>query len=363
MYSLLKHLLFLLEPESAHSLAKSCAAILPKAFLRPFACGKWERIACHIGDHQLASPVGLAAGFDKNAEMIATLAALGFGFLEIGSITAKPCPGSLLPRLFRLPEDESLINRLGLPGDGVDVIMARLKSQKNSIPLGLNIAKTPASGPQKVGDGLEDQLTTFKKIGHEGAYVVFNLSCPNTDDGRTFEDPAQFQLLAKALVQERRAFKQRRPILFKLSPDLDLQNLKKIVEMAMTEGFDGFVVGNTTASRAGLKTNGKKLAAIGDGGLSGAGLTRLANQQLARVFEITGGKAMLVGVGGIMSFADLLAKLACGANFFQIYTGLIYRGPFFARVLSKKLDHYCKKLGVAHYSELIGQKNLIKNMV
>lgn len=353
----------MLEPESAHSLAKSCGALIPKAMLKAFACSKSDRIACQIGDHQLASPIGLAAGFDKNAEMTATLAALGFGFLEIGSITAKPCRGNSLPRLFRLPQDESLINRMGLPGDGVDVIMARLKSQKNSVPLGLNIAKTPASGRQKVGDGLEDQLTTFKKIGHQGAYVVFNLSCPNTDDGQTFEDPAQFQLLFQALVQERRASKERRPILFKLSPDLDLQSLKKIVEMAMTEGFDGFVVGNTTASRSGLKTNSKKLAAIGSGGLSGAGLTRLANQQLERVFEITGGRAILVGVGGIMSFADLLAKLSYGANFFQIYTGLIYRGPFFAHALGKKLDLYCKKLGVAHYSELIGQKNLIKNMV
>lgn len=351
MYPLLKRFLFVLEPELSHALVKRVSPVLPKALLGRFTQIKDETLKAHIGKTVLANPVGLAAGFDKNAEVLDFMAALGFGFIEIGSVTAFPCPGNPKPRLFRLPKDESLINRLGLPNQGVEKIALRLKDHRSKIPIGINIAKTPTFVGKR--DGIEDMLTTLKGLHGFGAYLVFNLSCPNTIDGKTFENPEVFKKLAFAYEAEKRRLKISKPALLKLSPDLPKSDLQKIVETA-SPIFDGFVVSNTSTHRSSLLTDKTSLGHFGLGGLSGKGLRESANQQLALVSEMTGSSKMLIGVGGVMNFKDLLTKLSLGASLVQVYTGLIYRGPLFIRELNRELSKYCRRLGLPSYRDLIG---------
>ncbi len=341
MYSLLKPLLFKLDPETAHTLVKSSRYFLPRPLLRTLTAVKSSRLECQIGSTLLKNPIGLAAGFDKNGEAVDFMGALGFGFVEIGSVTALPCLGNPKPRIFRQPETESLVNKMGLPNWGVEKIAYRLHWHRPKTPIGISIAKTPGRS-----NGIDDYVESFRKLAALGNYTVLNLSCPNTDEGTTFEDPKLFLKLATAIAEARMEVKDRLPILIKISPTLPSELLQKIIEIAMRYELDGFVVGNT------LKVDG--------GGLSGKKLKTLADAQLKQVYEIVKKEKIIMGVGGIMSFEDLRDKLALGATFFQVYTGLIYRGPFFIKELCQKLDVLCQKLGVKNYAELVGNSDILE---
>src|SRR3989338_1281677 len=344
MYSLLKRILFTFDPESAHLFVKNLSPFLPKKLLSKKTRHAYPALKTSLGGTLLDNPIGLAAGFDKNGEMLELIYALGFGFSEIGSVTLHPCLGNKKPRLFRYPKDESLMNRLGLPNHGAQVIATRLKKETPKLPYGLNIARTPNFAVPKndARNGISDFLSTYENLKNLGFYSVLNLSCHNTEDGRTFEDPGLFSELAEALLKK----KSKKPHLIKVSPTLPLQQLNSLCESALKLGFDGFVVSNTSATS--------------EGGVSGRRLLSQANAQLKNVFEITKGKALLIGAGGILSFEDLLTKLSLGAEFFQIYTGLIYRGPFFVAHLNKQLANFCKKLGIKNYRELIGNPEILK---
>lgn len=350
-------MLFLLGPEEAHEVARRLSRLFPTEFLAPLTRYQSSRLETSIGSVPLANPIGLAAGFDKNGDMINLAKALGFGFTEIGSITQKPCAGNPKPRLIRLPKDFSLINRLGLPNWGVKKIVEHLEKTKPSLPVGLNIAKTPARGTEK-REGVSELMATFKALKGEGDYFVFNLSCPNTADGKTFEDPENFVELAKAVVAARRDLDSSRPVLLKLSPDLPKKVLKTLVEKGIEFGFDGFVLSNSTIKREVLKTDPEILSRFGQGGLTGAALKGAANDQLGSVFEMVGTRKILVAVGGILGVADLLEKLALGGALFQVYTGLVYGGPLFVKRLCRGLDAWCQKEGVKNFRELVGSKDL-----
>lgn len=346
-----------MDPETAHHAVKAVAKTAPTAMIRALAGFEHPTLAAKLGDTNLKNPIGLAAGFDKNGEMISFLEALGFGFLELGSVTALPCRGNPKPRIFRLPADESLINWMGLPNVGADEFAKNFKNRKAKIPCGLNIAKTPdfafEAAKRKPKTGVEDFLETYAKLAGLGHYTVFNLSCPNTGESVLFESPELFPVLGREIVQANHRLKDKKPVLLKLSPDLWEKDLAKVVETALKLGFDGFVVANTTRSRAGLKT--PITGEIKDrGGLSGRGLKKAANAQLARVYNITGKNAILIAVGGIMSFDDLLEKFALGASLCQIYTGLIYNGPFFVKELNRKLAAFCEDNDLQSYRELVG---------
>lgn len=362
MYSLVKRFFFALEPELAHAFVKRSGALVPKALLSKWLKSKSPRLKCRVGGVECDSPIGLAAGFDKNAEMIPFMAALGFGFVEIGSVTALPCEGNPRPRIFRLTKDESIINRMGLPNQGADVVAERLGLSEEKIPLGINIAKTPDMAFRKSGRakwrGVDDFVYTFGKLHSFGACIVLNLSCPNTSDGRTFEDPAEFEPLAEAILSERKRLKVNKPLLLKLSPDMDARSLEKFLKLS--EGFDGYVISNTTAGREGLKTPASRVHTIGKGGLSGAALKQKSLAQLKRVAARYGRNRILMAVGGIMSFEDLVARLAAGATHFQVYTGLIYRGPFFINDLNRQLDALCQKEKVSSYYDLVGRSELVR---
>lgn len=349
LYSLIKKILFSLPAETAHDLSKQ----LNPFSLKIFASLTKEDHPClksKIGTQTIQNPIGLAAGFDKNAEALDLINVLGFGFAEIGSVTLKAYDGNPKPRLFRLAEDSSLINRLGLPNKGAEALLKKLQNRCVSLPLGINIAKAPGSK-----SGRDDIIQTLQKLEKEADYIAINLSCPNTSDGRTFEDPQAYKELARDLAQTRK--RKNCPYFIKISPDLNEGDLKKIVEISEKEGFDGFIVGNTTKSRPALKS---KLREIG--GLSGAALSDLALQQQKKLTKYTSESQKIMAVGGIMSFKDLMLRLIHGADYFQIYSGLVYQGPFFVKNLNKSLKGFIKKEGFSHYLEIKGQKGLLKKL-
>lgn len=347
MIRLLKKILFLFDPETAHNLVKELSKTIPVSAIK-----RWTHVAdacliAKMGSLQMSNPIGLAAGFDKNAEMLDLIHALDFGHAEIGSVTAIPSPGNPKPRIFRLLKDESLINWMGLPNEGASKILERLKKNPPPLPIGINIAKTPGHTDAAVAD----YVTTYTTLATHGDYVVFNLSCPNTEDGKTFEDPVFFAELAGEIKRARQKLGQQKPHLIKISPDLNESGTENLVTLALKNGMDGFVVSNTTKKRTGLVSN-LTSDLKSRGGLSGRGLKNLADKQLAVVRQMAGPKAHLIGVGGILEFDDLVKKLHLGANLVQIYTGFIYRGPFFVRDLNLELLRLCQKLALKHYSEL-----------
>ncbi|MBX7149772.1 quinone-dependent dihydroorotate dehydrogenase [bacterium] len=348
----------MMEPELAHAFVKRGSTLLPKTLIRKSLCLKSAILTSTMGDITFSNPVGLAAGFDKNGEMISFMESLGFGFIEIGSVTTHPCAGNPRPRIFRLPKDESLINRMGLPNWGVSAVHQHLKNQRIKLPLGINVAKTPdfayAKGVKKL-TGIEDITSSFTELYPLASYLTINLSCPNTSDGRTFEDPAVFLELGQELSKIIKKQKKKKTVLVKLSPSLKPESLEKLLKHADDCGFDGFVVSNTSPERMNLISSPQALQKIGSGGLSGHGVLHASNDLLKRVYAITGPSKIIMGVGGIMSFEDLLAKLSLGASHFQVYTGLIYKGPFFIYELNKALLAYCKKLGVDQYLDLRGK--------
>lgn len=358
MPSLLTRLLFQFEPETAHGVVKILAKVTPPALISPFTQIKNPVLHAKIGNTPLENPIGLAAGFDKNGDMIGLLEALGFGFLELGSISAFSCDGNPKPRIFRLLEDQSLINRMGLPNIGADAFFAKMQRQKTTKPIGVNIVKTPdfALNPNPKINGIEDFLQSFAKLYALGNYMVLNLSCPNTNETKTFESPELFLELAREVANKRKDFSQKKPVLIKLSPDLEAGSLQTIVELACKFDFDGFVLTNTTTRRDALKTSAAKIQKIGRGGLSGHALTALANDKIKQVYEMVENKKIIMAVGGIMSFEDLLTKLKLGASLFQVYTGMIYHGPFFIKKLNRELADFCEKQGVKNYTELVGKE-------
>lgn len=356
MTSSLSKLLFALPPETAHGLVKYLSHVFPAELLTPFTSVSSPVLKTQIGPLTLENPVGLAAGFDKNADMLGLCRGLGFGFVELGSVTALPCPGKVKPRVFRLPKDKSLINRMGLPNIGAEAFAKKAQHIINSkIPCGINIAKTPdfAYGEKKFTHGLEDFLFSYEKLHYMGSYTTFNLSCPNTDEDKTFEDPLIFADLARELAALRKTLNDKKPVLFKLSPDLAYEDVKAVVETAVKWGFDGFVIANTTRQRPKIAKSLTQIKKIGDGGLSGLALHDISTKQLARVYSMVGREKILMGVGGVMDLKTALQKFMVGAQAIQVYTGLVYGGPFFVKNLNQKLVRYCKQNKMENIAHVI----------
>lgn len=296
------------------------------------------------------NPIGLAAGFDKNGEIIEIIEALGFGFTEVGSITANPSTGNPRPRAFRLTKDESLINRMGLNNDGAQTVIRRLQNKKLGIPLGINIAKT--HDPEIVGDkAIQDYLFSFREAHKVADYITVNISCPNTSEGKTFEDPGALDELLSALnIKEDASVI---PTLVKFSVDLDREQLEALINICEQHRVNGYVATNTSNSREGLQTGAKRLRQVGRGGLSGHAIAKRSTQIIRWIHEITNGQKPIIGVGGVNSFESALAKIRAGADLLQIYTGLIYEGPGLVKKINKQLDRYLKKHHLDSIHQLI----------
>jgi dihydroorotate dehydrogenase len=291
------------------------------------------------------NPVGLAAGFDKNGTMAPLLSRAGFGFLEIGSITANASPGNPKPRSFRLPKDQSLINRLGLNNDGVQTIYRRLEKMDLPIPMGVNIAKT--HDPQIVGESaIEDYVTSFEKLKEVADYININISCPNTSEGKTFEQPEPLNALLEHLEIGRDSSLP--PVFVKFSVDLDEQLLTELVQICEDHAVDGYVATNTSSKRANLQTPSARLDEIGKGGLSGRAISEKSTETIRKIRSITKGEKVIIGVGGISNTLDAIEKFKAGADLIQLYTALIYEGPSVVKRINKGLSRYLKENGLEH---------------
>lgn len=280
------------------------------------------------------NPVGLAAGFDKDAKLYNELSALGFGFIEIGTITPKPQDGNPLPRLFRLPQDQSLINRMGFNNGGLDEAIERLKHRSTDVVIGGNIGKNKVTPNE---EAVNDYLICFKGLHAYVDYFVVNVSSPNTPNLRALQEKEPLKHILNTLQAAGKAFTKKKPILLKIAPDLTEEQLLDIIEIVDETGIDGVIATNTTISREGLKTPKASVDAMGAGGLSGKAVKTRSTEVIRFLHDKSKGSFPIVGVGGIQTADDAREKLEAGASLVQVYTGFIYEGPGMVKRINKGL--------------------------
>jgi dihydroorotate dehydrogenase len=280
------------------------------------------------------NPVGLAAGFDKDAEMIDLVEPFGFGAIEIGTLTPKAQPGNAKPRLFRLPKDQALINRMGFNNGGVNEAVDRLKKRKSKIIIGGNIGKNKSTDNELA---INDYEYSFEALFNVVDYFVVNVSSPNTPNLRALQEKEPLSNLLTRLQERNNEKEKRKPILLKIAPDLTDSQLDDIVDIIQETKIDGIIATNTTISRESLTSGKKIIDEIGDGGLSGKPLTIRATEVIRYLRQSLGKDICIIGVGGIMRPEDAVEKMNAGANLIQIYSGFIYNGPSFVRNINKAL--------------------------
>jgi dihydroorotate dehydrogenase len=337
--TIVKPLFFLLSPEKAHYLAMD---LLQFAQRIP-GVRSWMKKQYEVKDPKLRkelmgltfeNPVGLAAGFDKDARWIDALDALGFGFIEIGTLTPLPQPGNERPRLFRLPQDEALINRMGFNNQGVQAAVSRLKKRNSKIIIGGNIGKNKVTPNDQA---VNDYLICFEALQEVVDYFVVNVSSPNTPGLRELQEKGPLLHILQTLQNRNLQRTAPRPILLKIAPDLTDSQLDDIVEITLQSGIAGVIATNTTVDRSHLTTDASTLEQIGAGGLSGKPLTQRATEVIRYLKNASNGAFPIIGVGGIHTGADALEKLEAGADLVQVYTGFIYEGPAIASRMNKAI--------------------------
>ena len=340
LYPLARTALFALDPEVAHNVALGSLQRLQKYHLAGLF-GKCISLPTEVMGLKFANPVGLAAGLDKNGEYIDALAAMGFGFIEVGTVTPRPQPGNPKPRMFRLTEREALINRLGFNNQGLDAFIANVKRASYKGVLGLNIGKN-ADTP--IADAALDYLTCLRGVYPFASYVTVNISSPNTKGLRDLQAVAQLEMLLSTLKAEQMALakkhKKHVPLVLKIAPDLDLKAIKDIAKLTVDNNFEGIIATNTTISRDAVQ--GHPLAKE-TGGLSGRPLFSPSTEVLRMLAKAIKGNIPIIGVGGILSGADAKMKINAGASLVQIYTGFIYKGPDLIRDAVKAIGAIAAK--------------------
>ncbi|OLE54177.1 MAG: dihydroorotate dehydrogenase (quinone) [Acidobacteria bacterium 13_1_20CM_3_53_8] len=361
--SILRPLLFRLPPETAHELAlHSLAMMLGTRWARHAAASRYMRSP--FGELRRFSllfknPVGIAAGFDKNGAAAQALCALGFGFVEVGSVTNQPQPGNPRPRLFRLPQDQALINRAGFNNEGAARIAERLRQHPTDCVLGINIGKSRAV---PLEEAAEDYLACFDKIYDVADYVVVNVSSPNTPNLRKLQSAEALSSLLYALqkrnreLAEKRAGREAVPMLVKIAPDLISVEIEEIVRVAQETKIAGIIATNTTTERKGLRTPKRNIESFGEGGLSGAPLRSRSTEVVAALYRMTRGSMPIIGVGGIFTAEDAWEKICAGACLVQLYTGFIYQGPRVAREINEGLARILEREGLRSLDEAVGSR-------
>lgn len=341
MYRLLiRPLLFILSPETIHHLLISFLRIVFKIpgllhLVKRFYHVRNDSLETDFLGLTFSNPVGLAAGFDKNASVYREFHAFGFSFIEIGTVTPLGQPGNEKPRSFRIKKDRGLINRMGFNNHGAAAAAARLdRKRPKGLILGGNIGKNTLTPNEKAVDDYE---AVFNAI-YEGVdYFVVNVSCPNISDLRELQDQDSLEQILGRIMELRDQKDIRKPVLLKISPDLNEQQLDETLEIVERLKLDGIVATNTTVSREGLKTPAEKIRAIGDGGMSGAPITARSLEVIRYIHQKSEGKLPIIAVGGIMCVQDALNMLDAGATLIQIYTGFIYEGPGLARRINRAI--------------------------
>ncbi len=339
MYSLFRNILFLFQPEKAHYLTAGFLNFILKI---PGIKSLWESnylvkhpsLERKVFGSTFPNPVGLAAGFDKDAKMYSDLFSCGFGFIEVGTVTPKSQPGNPTPRLFRLKEDEAIINRMGFNNGGVEVCFERLKNRNRNLIVGGNIGKNKWTENE---DAVNDYLICFNTLFEVVDYFVVNVSSPNTPGLRDLQEKEPLLKLLSTLSNENKNKSLPKPILLKIAPDLTDGQLDDIIDIIKESGIDGVIATNTTISREGLKINSSEIDSIGAGGLSGKPLTKRSTEVIRYLSTKSNNAFPIIGVGGIHSVEDAHEKLNAGAALIQLYTGFIYEGPSLIKKINKSL--------------------------
>lgn len=340
MYKIfLRPFLFLFDPEAVHHFTFKSIRISSKipfvsSFRKALYSVNHKELEREVFGLKFKNPVGIAAGFDKNAILLDNLENFGFGFVEIGTATPKPQAGNEKPRLFRLKKDKGIINRMGFNNDGVDAIAGRLAKRKTKLIVGGNIGKNTATDNSAAK---EDYVYNFKALHDYVDYFVVNVSCPNIGDVKKLQDQDFLVDLLGHLVELNGTYSKPKPILLKIAPDLNEGQLDEVIEIVAASKIDGVIATNTTITRDGLKTSPEKVKAIGNGGLSGLPLKERSTEVIRYLAEKSGKAFPIIGVGGIHSPEDAIEKLNAGADLIQIYTGFIYEGPILVKRINKTI--------------------------
>ncbi len=340
MYQLLKSFLFLLPPERAHRFTVRMLDFVRKVpILNQIIIGSWKLespiLRKQLMDLSFPNPIGLAAGFDKDGKYIDIMASLGFGFIEVGTVTPLPQVGNPQPRLFRLPKDQALINRMGFNNDGVDALVSRLvQKRSDGLIVGGNIGKNKDT---PIGDAITDYEISFQKLFPYVDYFVVNVSSPNTPGLRQLQDREPLTKLLERLQFLNGLHQQTKPIMLKIAPDLTDYQLEEIVEIVQEQDLAGIIATNTTIDRSNLTSPEGEIERIGPGGLSGLPLKSRSTETIRMIRKIAGPDLVIIGVGGIMEKSDAIEKLEAGADLIQLYSGLIYQGPILITQIKRLL--------------------------
>ena len=345
----IRPLLFKLSPETAHEIGIEFMKLGLAAWAAPAGdaadFGQIERFGL-----KFKSPLGMAAGFDKNGVVVDQLGALGFGFVEVGTVTFDPQKGNEKPRLFRLPEDKALINRLGFNNDGTARVVERLKSIKRTIVVGINIGRNK-DVPNE--EAVENYLKSFELAVEAADYVAVNISSPNTPGLRELQKAENLEELLSAL-QKRNKELSGKPLLVKIAPDVTESDIEAVVNICMRLEISGIIATNTTIGRDGLSTGRELVDSVGAGGLSGKPLQKRSDEVISKIYKYSGGKLPVIGVGGVFTAEDAFDKIAAGACLVQAYTGFVYGGPSFAADINSGLVRILKEKSFATIDEAVG---------
>ena len=345
MFDILRPFLFKINPETAHSLAINA---LKFGNIASIKINKSPRIETSIFNEKIHSPIGVAAGFDKNAEVYNSLFNLGFGFVEVGTVTPKPQFGNPRPRVFRLEEDEALINRLGFNNQGCEEISLRIKKNKPKGLLGINI------GPNKdSSDRIKDYTTCLKKFINLASYITINISSPNTENLRDFHKTSELNNLIKSILEEKNNSNSSTPIAVKISPDLSSNQVEKISQILIDNKIETIIISNSTdRNREGL-TNMNRFE---KGGLSGKPIEKISNRIINEFYKLVGKQIKIIGVGGVDSAKSAYEKILSGATLVQLYTGMVYRGPRIAAQINNGLIKILEQEGINNINDVVGLK-------
>ena len=344
MFKNIRSLVFKFDPELAHDLAIKAL----KTNLVPLKVKNYECLKVKFLEKEISNPIGIAAGFDKNAEVFNSLFKLGFGFVEVGTITPEPQYGNPKPRVFRLEEDEALINRLGFNNVGSKKASQNINSNTPKGLLGINI------GPNKdTKNRIEDYLKCFRNLNHLGDYITINISSPNTENLRSFHNPKELEELLNALNEEKKKINSEISIAVKIAPDLSSKDLDVIGNILLKNNIKLVIISNTSD---GTREKLKNINKFEKGGLSGKPIEKKSNLLINEFYKIFNNKIKIIGVGGVDSGKSVYEKFISGASYIQLYTGMVYQGPNIVNKISEELNDILISNGVKNIEEIIGSK-------
>ncbi len=349
-YQIFRPLIFKLDAETAHNLAINFLKYFPNLATIFTLNKRYKNLQQTLWNLDFASPIGMAAGFDKNAETIKALQQFGFGFVEVGTVTPLPQKGNERPRLFRLPEEKAIINRLGFNNKGAQVFAKNVVAAPKNLILGINIGKN-----KDTENSISDYILLLEKFYEAATYITVNISSPNTKNLRDLQKEDQLDLFLSALMSKKneleKTHNKKTPIWLKVAPDLTLDEQKTIAAIALKNKIDALIISNTTITRP---QNLRGENAAESGGLSGKPLLEKSNEVLKNFYKFTEAKIPLIGVGGISGAQDVYTKIKCGASLVQIYSGLIYQGFGVVEKITKELSELVEKDGLENISQAVG---------